>query len=213
MQTIRIEKKTAEYEAVKALWDLAKLRRKADKNRSNVSESMHYIHYNVSTKCLEATDGRAALVYHHEIAGLDHEVFFELCDNVLVEAGTGLYFPAVPRVIPELGHVNMKGETCENFLYVPNMGFDGNFPADYLLCSALGHFRVVIDGKYAALVKDLLNRFDYIASFRKDGEIAKTAPVYFHSAELEYVVMPLNKYFVDAEITSVNREEALKKTA
>lgn len=196
MTTIKIEKKTDQYEVFKAMQKIADNARKIH-GKKDSNKGLAYIHYNGEIGRFEASDGRVLLTYWwtpEELTGV-HSALFEFKAECLVDSGESYYFPECRRVIPNIsGEFNSYGERYENVYQITPGEFSDNYgPADYRFCAILGHYGVQINGKYAEIVKNILPRFSYLAlSVTTDGKLSgRYNPVMLHGSGMEYVVMPL----------------------
>ena len=196
MQNIIVDKKHEAYEPLKAMQKIADNKRKMDKKGAN--KGLHYIHYNGEVGRFEASDGRVLLTFWwspEELEGV-RSVLFEFKNGVLIDSGESYYFPECRRVIPEIGgDYNSYGERYENFYEITPYEFGQICPADYRLCTVLGSYGITINGIYADIVKNILDRFAFIATaIKTDGNIhaENCRPVMLHGGGMEYVIMPLN---------------------
>lgn len=195
MQNIIVDKKHEAYEPLKAMQKLCDQYRKRA-GKAGAGKGLSYIHYNGEAVRFEASDGRALLTYYWTPEQLDgvYNALYEFKNGVLVDSGESYYFPEIRRVIPEIGgDYNSYGEHYENIYEITPYEFGSTCPADYRLCTVLGHYDIAIDGKYSAVVRDILPRFSFLAlAVTTNGDIsAKERAVFLHGGGMEFVVMPM----------------------
>ena len=183
---IEINKKSDEYKKIKALWNIAEAAKKAGKER------LAFIHYNVSTGNLEATDGRRAMTVRFPEAehyGIDKDMLFEFSGSFLKAVEKPCDFPAVPRVIPVVG----ENKYYQHGLDVKALDLNDKYCAvDYEVSALLGMKGIRVNGRYIKDLKDVLTDFDLICW---EEEKPEYRPVVFttNDKSMEWVVMPINK--------------------
>ena len=194
MQNIIEIKNKEGFRKIKALWTIAEAAKKEGKER------YAFIHYRATTGNLEATDGRRAMTVRFpkaDLYGIDKDMLFELSGSFLKVVEKPCDFPAVPRVIPNIG----ENSNYQHGFEVKALDLNDKYcPVDYEIAALLGTHRIKINGRYLKDLKAIVNDFDLIAWEEKEPGIR---PVVFTTDDksMELVIMPMNKeHWTEAEV-------------